>query len=284
MVFHRQPHTYVGKVHLKVTNLEQSLTFYQQVMGFQVLEKSAEKASLTADGATVLLTIEQPPGVSPKQPRTTGLYHFALLLPARSDLADMLYHLLQTAYPLQGASDHLVSEAIYLADPDGNGIEIYRDRPADSWNWKNGEVMMATEALDAENLLAERGERIWEGLPAATQMGHIHLHVAELEKTKAFYVDGLGFDIVNSQYGSQVLFISTGFYHHHIGLNIWNGKGAPAPSENNAGLDYFSLMLSSDQKRKEVVANLEAIGAAVWQEEGNLMTKDPSGNRLKLEV
>ncbi len=127
MNFHRKPHTFIGQVDLKVSNLERSLAFYQYVIGFRVLEQSDGKAILTADGKTLLLSIEQPGQVSPKQPRTTGLYHFALLLPKRSDLARVLQHFIQHQIPLQGASDHLVSEALYLADPDGNGIEIYAD-------------------------------------------------------------------------------------------------------------------------------------------------------------
>lgn len=177
------------------------------------------------------------------------MYHFALLLPSRNDLARILRHFIQIRYPLQGASDHLVSEAIYLADPDGNGIEIYSDRPSAAWNWENGEVEMATVPLDAENLLAEGDGEAWTGLPSNTLMGHIHLHVSELQKTEEFYIQGLGFNIVN-RYGRQALFISTGGYHHHIGLNTWNGVGAPAPLENSVGLKRFSLVLPNKETRK----------------------------------
>ncbi|HZG73830.1 MAG TPA: VOC family protein [Chondromyces sp.] len=156
--FHSAPLTYVSHVHLKVEDLERSLQFYQQIIGFQLLERAEGKALLTVDGRTPLLTIEQPQNVQPKQPKTTGLYHFALLLPQRSDLARVLKHFIQIGYPLQGASDHHVSEAVYLADPDGNGIEIYRDRPSSEWKWNGSEVAMVTEPLDAMNLLAEAGE------------------------------------------------------------------------------------------------------------------------------
>lgn len=281
--FHREPHTFVGQVDLKVGNLERSLTFYQKIIGFQILEQSARKVMLTADGRTPLLSIEQPENVIPKQPRTTGLYHFALLLPNRADLGKILKHFIQVGYPLQGASDHLVSEALYLADPDGNGIEIYVDRPSSTWNWKNGEVVMATEPLDAESLLAEGQGKPWNALPAGTLMGHIHLHVSELQKTEEFYNKGLGFDVVN-RYGNQALFISSGRYHHHIGLNTWNGVGAPTPLENSVGLKWFSLVLPNQEARKKVVEQLQKIGAWVKEEHGVFLTKDPSGNHIQLRV
>jgi catechol 2,3-dioxygenase len=283
MEFHRPPHTFVGQVDLKVANLERSLAFYQNVIGFQILEQSTKKAILTADGRTPLLTIEQPENVIPKQPNRTGLYHFAILLPTRSDLAKVLLHFIRIGYPLQGGSDHLVSEALYLADPDGNGIEIYADRPSSSWNWNNGEVVMSTEPLDVENLLAEGRDGAWKGLPADTVIGHIHLHVSELQKTEHFYHEGLGFDVVN-RYGRQALFISTGGYHHHIGLNTWNGVGIPAPSENSVGLKQFSLVLPSEEARNQIIDQLRKIDASVTEENGVYMTKDPSGNLIQLLV
>ncbi|HAQ07981.1 MAG TPA: glyoxalase [Bacillus bacterium] len=283
MSFHQPPVTFINQVNIKVQSLERSLVFYQEVIGFKVYEKTDKSAKLTANGKTVLLNIEQLSDVTPKKGRTTGLYHFALLLPDRADLAKILNHFLQTGYPLQGASDHLVSEALYLADPDGNGIEIYTDRPASKWEWNEQHVVMATQALDAENLLAEGMEQTWNGLPAGTMMGHIHLHVAELVKTEEFYTKGLGFDVV-SRYGPQALFISSGKYHHHIGLNTWNGVGAPAPSANSVGLESFSLVLPDEMSLKETVASLKEIGASVTEENGVSITTDPSGNRIKLET
>lgn len=283
MNFHQPPITFVGQVNLKVQSLERSLAFYQEIIGFKVYEQTDKSAKLTADGKTVLLSIEQPTDVIPKRGRTTGLYHFAILLPDRTDLAKILKHFLQTGHPLQGASDHLVSEALYLADPDGNGIEIYTDRPSSKWEWNKSEVVMATEALDAENLLAEGREGTWNGLPEGTVMGHIHLHVAELEKTEEFYTKGLGFDVV-SRYGPQALFISTGKYHHHIGLNTWNGTGAPKPPANSVGLDSFSLVLPDEASLKETIARMYEIGASVAEENGLFITTDPSGNRIKLET
>ena len=283
MNFHREPNVFVSHVHLKVADLQRSLLFYQQIIGFQVIEQTEKKAILSADGKTPLVTIEQPENIRPKQPRTTGLYHFALLLPSRSDLAKVIEHFIKIGYPLQGASDHLVSEALYLADPDGNGIEIYADRPASTWKWNSDEVVMSTDRLDIESILAEGDGKPWNGLPAATLMGHVHLHVSELHKAEEFYCKGLGFDIV-TRYGGQALFISTGRYHHHIGLNTWNGVGAPAPSEDSVGLKNYTLVYPNEEAREHTVANLNKLGAAVFQENGQLMTEDPSGNRIILSI
>ncbi len=282
MNFHRFPNTFINQVYLKVQNLEASLTFYQEIIGFKILEHSEKRAFLTADEATPLLVIEQPDEVEPKQPRTTGLYHFALLLPDRSDLAKILRHFIEVRYPLQGASDHLVSEALYLADPDGNGIEIYTDRPEGTWEWQGDDVIMDTGHIDAENLLSLSSNEKWVGLPAKTMMGHIHLHVADLEQAKEFYTTGLGFTVVNKIYGASALFLSTGGYHHHIGLNIWNGKGAPRPSENSVGLKWFTIVYPSEQVKNEVVKQLHSLGSSVLVQGNRTFTIDPSGNKIEL--
>ncbi|MEH7085997.1 VOC family protein, partial [Neobacillus drentensis] len=236
--FHQAPNIYVGEVNIKVKNLDYSLTFYQSIMGFKVLEKSERKAVLTTDGKKALLTIEQPKDVVAKSGRTSGLYHFAILLPSRADLSVFLRHMVQTGYPL-GAADHYVSEALYLNDPDGNGIEVYRDRPSSEWKWKNGLVEMATEELDGNGIIAESdGE--WKCLPVGTLMGHIHLHVSNLPKAEEFYTKGLGFEVVS--YYPQAAFLSTGRYHHHIAINTWQGAGAANPPKNSVGLNWYSLV------------------------------------------
>ncbi len=282
MNFHREPNTFVGQVNIKVQDLERSLVFYKEVIGFKVLGQTENKANLTADGKTILLSIEQPKDVVPKQGRTTGLYHFALLLPKRSDLASIVKHFVEKGIQI-GSSDHLVSEALYLSDPDGNGIEIYVDRPDTEWHWNSGEVEMTVDTLNFKDLLTELREEPWTGLPAGTVMGHIHLHVSELKKTEEFYRKGLGFEVVN-RYGSQALFISTGKYHHHIGLNTWNGIGAPTPPENSVGLESFALILPNEAARGDVVANLKKLGAPVLEKDGSFFTSDPSGNHIQLRI
>lgn len=281
--FHHKPISFVDHLDINIMDLQRSLEFYVDLLGFRLLEKSDRRAVLTADGRTPLVTLHQPESVVAKHPRTTGLYHFAILLPSRVDLANALLLLHRNSYPIQGASDHLVSEALYLADPDGNGIEFYVDRPAASWRWNGDEVKMATIPLDIEELLFQEGVGEWQGLPADTLMGHIHLHVSELKRTEEFYTKGLGLDVV-CRYGSQALFVSSGRYHHHIGLNTWNGLGAPAPAKNSVGLRKFSLVLPDEETRQQVIAQLEAFGARVRKEEGIYLTQDPSGNRVELKI
>jgi catechol 2,3-dioxygenase len=278
--FHQEPNIFVGEVNIKVKNLDYALTFYQNIIGFQVLEKTARKAILTTDGKTPLVTLEQPVDVIPKAERMTGLYHFAILLPTRADLAIFLRHLVQTGYPL-GAADHYVSEALYITDPDGNGIEVYRDRPSTEWTWKNGLVDMATEQLDAEGILAESGAE-WNGLPAGTVMGHLHLHVADLKKAVEFYTEGLGFKIVS--YYPQAAFVSTGGYHHHIAINTWQGVGAQTPPKNSVGLNWYTLVFPDEEVRSTVIKQLRRLGARVTVEADFYGTSDPSGNQIRLVI
>ena len=281
--FHTKPTTFVGHVNIKVENLARSLQYYQEIIGFDILEQTANTAKLTTDGKTSILSLTQPKDVIPKQGRTTGLYHFALLLPEKKDLANIVVHFSEKGIRF-GSSDHLVSEALYLHDPDGNEIEIYIDRNPSEWSWTDEEVAMAVDPLDFERLLKNRvpGET-WEGLPEDTLMGHIHLHVSELEKTEEFYVKGLGFDVVN-RYGRQALFLSKDNYHHHIGVNTWNGVGAPKPAENSVGMESYTLVLPNEEAIKETVANLKKIGVSVTEEAGRRMTYDPSGNRIELTI
>ncbi|MCK2001208.1 VOC family protein [[Brevibacterium] frigoritolerans] len=278
--FHQKPITFVGEVSINVLDLNKAILFYQEIIGLQVLKKTERQAVLTTDGKTPLLTLEQPADVIPKEGRTTGLYHFALLLPTRPDLSIFLRHLLQTKYPF-GAADHEVSEALYITDPDGNGIEVYSDRPSADWRWADGEVAMGTDPLDGNDLL-EESDGEWSKLPAGTLMGHIHLHVADLRKTEEFYMQGLGFSVVN-RYGGA-LFTSTGGYHHHIGLNTWNGVGAPAPKENSVGLNWYTLVYADEEARSKVTEKLEGIGAVVTEKEGFFAVTDPSGNEIHLVV
>jgi len=278
--FHQAPNIYVGEVNINVKNLDYSLTFYQNIIGFQVLEKSEHKAVLTTDGKTPLLTLEQPKDVVVKAGRTSGLYHFAILLPSRADLSVFLRHLVQTGYPL-GAADHYVSEALYLNDPDGNGIEVYRDRPSSEWKWNNGLVEMATEELDGNGIIAE-SDAEWDGLPAGTLMGHIHLHVANLKKAEEFYTKGLGFEVVS--YYPQAAFLSTGKYHHHIAINTWQGEGALAPPKNSVGLNWYSLVFPDETVREHAVNQLKQLGAPVKEEDLYYVTSDPSGNHIRLVI
>jgi len=280
MHFHEKPNTYVTNVEIKVSDLQRSLTYYQEVIGFKVLHQESHKATLTADGKTALLTIVQPETVEEKTRFTTGLYHFALLLPSRRDLANVISHFHKNGVYF-GASDHDVSEALYLSDPDKNGIEIYADRPEDKWTWHSNQVHMVTEPLNIQSILAE-GNDTWSGLPTGTVMGHIHLSVSNLTEAEEFYTKGLGFDIV-TRYGTQALFISTGRYHHHIGLNTWYSENAPKLGEHQVGLKTFSLRLDNEQQVATMKENLRAIDAPVTDIAGGFQTEDPAGNKILLK-
>ncbi|MCA1034924.1 VOC family protein [Bacillus infantis] len=283
MNFHEAPLTYASQITLKVSDLERSILFYKEIIGLKVLREDTGSAELTADGKTVLIVLVQPPAIEQKSARSAGLYHFALLLPDRPSLASALAHLIQAGWPLQGASDHLVSEAIYLADPDGNGIEIYADRPTESWTWEGGMVRMDTAALHAGDLLAMEEKMPWKGIPGDTIMGHIHLHVSDLKAAEEFYVKGLGFNIA-AEYGGQALFLSTGNYHHHIGINTWNGIGAPPARENAPGMKDFKLLYPDTKSIRAAAERIRKLGQNAEIQGELVLTADPSGNRIILSL
>lgn len=286
MSFHNPALPHVTGVQLYVKNLEQSCAFYREKIGFQTLPMSEHKAGLSTDGTTILVTLEELTEATPRNPRETGLYHIAYLLPNRLELARALRHYIHVQAPLDGAADHLVSEALYLTDPDGNGIEVYADRPSETWVWEGRQVAMSTNPLKVDELLeiAESSDLLpWSGLPEQTLLGHLHLQVAELEDVKQFYVDGLGFDIV-SFFGHQALFISSGHYHHHIGLNTWNSRGAKASSETRLGLGSFTIHYQNEAVLKTALIRLTALGFSVIEKPDGIDVQDPSGNRIKLTV
>ena len=269
----------MGPVELTVSDLDRSLDYYGKAIGLQVREQGAGRASLGGDSE--LLVLHEQPGARPA-PRNTGLFHFALLVPGRRDLAAWLAHAVREEVPLTGASDHFVSEALYLRDPDEHGIEIYADRPREVWE---GQVArMTTEPLDAENLLDELDDTEtgpFDRLPGGTAMGHVHLQVADIPETLRFYRDVLGFDLMAS-YGSQAAFLSAGGYHHHVGANTWNSAGAPPPPEGSAALRQTTIVLPDSETRDEVVRRVTADGQQPEDTPEGPVVRDPSGNRLLL--
>ena len=277
--FHQPPAIYVNEVNIKVSNLARSIQFYEEIIGLKVLSQTETTANLTADGKTTLVSLTQIENALPKS-RTAGLYHFAILLPSRKNLAVFLRHLIQSGYPF-GAGDHLVSEALYLNDPDGNGIEVYSDRPASKWAWKDDLVIMSTEQIDAKGILAE-SQSPWNGLPAGTIMGHIHLHVSNLQEAEDFYTKGLGFDVVS--YYPQAVFMASEKYHHHIAINTWAGIGAPPTPENGVGLNWYEVVYPNENARKETDERLQSLGYEVEEESDYFVTSDPSGNNIRLTV
>jgi catechol 2,3-dioxygenase len=271
--------TRLGAVHLTVSDLARSLAYYEAAVGLQVLDRDGGHAALGADG-TFLLELVEERGAEPAA-GFTGLFHFALLVPGRPDLAGWLAHAARDRVPLTGLADHFVSEALYLSDPDGHGIEIYWDRPREHWE---GQVAarMTTLALDVDSLLGELDDprsAPFDGLPAGTVIGHVHLKVAEIPATVAFYRDVLGFDLM-AELGPQAAFLGAGGYHHHIGANTWESRGAPAPPPGTAALRHATILLPDDAERERVLERLERHGHAP---EGPLV-RDPSGNALLLAV
>ncbi|MDI3341512.1 MAG: VOC family protein [Sphaerobacter sp.] len=280
------PATEVGLLALTVADLERSLAFYTEAIGLAVLAREAANATLGVAGRPLLLLREQPGAAPwPRGGRShTGLYHFAILVPTRPDLGRWLRHWLELGLPLPGQGDHLVSEALYLEDPDGHGIEIYRDRPRQAWRWVDGQVQMATLPVDIDGLLheAERAGEPWTGLPAGTRLGHIHLQVSDIRRAAAFYHDVLGFDIVARL--PSALFVSAGGYHHHIGMNVWHSRGAGPPPADSVRLLFFTIDLPSAAALRAVRARIEAAGLR-YRGDGDLVViRDPSDIALLLHV
>jgi catechol 2,3-dioxygenase len=273
------PQTTIGEVHLTISDLDRSIRFYQSHLGLQLHARDDRTARIGAGGAD-LLVLSQCES-APRVRGTTGLYHFAILVPSRAELARALRRLIETTTVLQGAADHGVSEALYLADPDGNGIEIYRDRMRAEWPIVNGELRMVADPVDFDDLLAEPSAGDGSGMPRGTVMGHVHLHVSSIEAARAFYADVLGFEVMQ-RYGPSALFVSAGGYHHHIGLNTWAGVGAPPPPSGAIGLKHFVVRLPNAAAREEVVARVKAAGVAVEAFADGALVHDPSNNTILL--
>ncbi len=254
---------HVGEVTIGITGLDRSIAFYTDVLGCVVHARGERTAALGPAGGRTIVRLEALDQPTPRPRRGSGLYHFAILVPSRAALGRSLRRLASTRWPITGAADHLVSEAVYLDDPDGLGIEIYRDRPRDSWTFvAPGEYAMATDPLDLDAIMAEPGaDAAWSGLDAGTVMGHVHLHVPDLATAEALYGDAIGFTPVVRRYPGA-LFVSAGGYHHHVGLNVWAGRGAPPPPPSAPGLRRFTIEARTLEEREWFDA---ATGVAVAQ-------------------
>jgi catechol 2,3-dioxygenase len=274
------PSAHVGGVHLTISDLSRSIRFYESRLGFDLRRRDDRTAWLGAGGPDLLVLSQCE--TAPRVRGTTGLYHFAILVPTRADLARALRRLVATDTVLQGAADHGVSEALYLADPDGNGIEVYRDRPRAEWPYVGGALRMGADPVDFDDLLAEPvNAPETAGLARGTVMGHVHLHVSRLADAERFYVGVLGFDLMQ-RYGPSALFVSAGGYHHHIGLNTWAGVGAPPPPPGAIGLRHFAVQLPNTAAIEEVAARLRANGIPMEPVEGGLLVRDPANNAILL--
>ncbi|ADW68243.1 VOC family protein [Granulicella tundricola] len=280
------PSTHVGKVRLAVSNLERSVAFYRDVIGLTLLpslESASKIARLGVPGSpAALLELEHIPGVQPIGRRTRlGLYHTAFLLPTRAALGSFVQHLIASNTPY-GAGDHLYSEAIYLADPDGLSVEVYADRAHSAWIYEGSELVSATNSVDFRSLLAAT-DAPWKGAPSGTTIGHVHLYIADLDQASSFYHAALGMDIMTWRYPGA-LFVSAGGYHHHVGLNVW-AAGSPVASAYDARLLFWELILPSEQELELAAKRLTEAGfPSETSEEETPSHIDSCGIRLRLKA
>ena len=274
--------TRLGPVHLQIGDLARSLRYYEQVLGLQVLEHTGEAAALGAEGEThPLVWLHERKGVRRVPPAgLLGLYHFAILLPDRAALGRFLAHL-GSIHAYAASADHAVSEALYLTDPDGLGIEVYADRPRSVWRYHGQQLYMTTEPLDVRSLLAAGGEGKWSGIPAGTAMGHVHLHVGDINRAAGFYHEAVGFDQVVWSYPGA-LFLSAGGYHHHLGNNTWS-SGPPAGPED-ARLMSWTIVLPSAGDIDAVAASIASAGHRVSRDGGDATASDPWGTTVRFTV
>jgi catechol 2,3-dioxygenase len=282
--------TTIGTVRLNVSDLDRSRAFYEHLLGMRAVERDDGSVALgTAADAPPLLVITGNGGEPRLDQGRTGLYHFAVLVPSRRDLAVSLVRLAQGRWPLSGASDHLVSEALYLDDPDGIGIEIYRDRDRSEWRHDQaGQLEMSTLPLDIDGVVGELSEApvepeadLW--LPVGTRMGHVHLQVSELANVERFYSQVLGFDVMVRGYPGA-LFVSAGGYHHHIGLNTWHSRGSSAPEPAAVGLESYEIRLPDQAALTAVLGRVDAVGLPISLIDGgpSALVSDPSSNAVVL--
>jgi catechol 2,3-dioxygenase len=271
--------TRLGSVDLQVSSLERAVGYYRDLLGMRVLSQTLDTAALGAHGDTrPLVRLHAGSGVRPALPgRALGLYHFALLLPDRAALGAFVTHLAERG-TAAGMADHLVSEAVYLQDPDGLGIEVYADRPRAQWRQQGRELAMTTLPLDVRSVVAAAGAP-WHGMPAGSVLGHVHLHVGDLAEAEAFYHGALGLDKVVWSYPGA-LFLSAGGYHHHLAVNTW--VSGPPPADDQARLLSWDIVVPSSRDAGAVRRSLEAAGHPMRETPGGWTTADPWGTPLRI--
>ena len=269
--------THIGAVHLNVNFLENSVKFYHEILGMRLFEQSNDYAVLGTKQQPLVYLYQ----TNEKRINTAGLFHFALLVPTRASLGNIFYHLIQTEYPLAGASDHDVSEALYLQDPEGNGIEIYHDYPSNTWRYNdNGNIVMGTKEMDFKGVIDANEGRPFEGLPDNTIIGHMHLSVTNLEQSIAFYNELFGMDVMTT-YGNQAAFMATAGYHHHLGLNTWQHQTERARL-NYPGLRKFELNIPNAEDLAYFMKVFKNKGMVEVQDGTSSMIQDPDGIGIRI--
>lgn len=271
---------HIGAVGLTVRDLDRAIRFYCDAIGLSVLEQDASHAVLGAGGVAFFELLGRPNAL-PDDSREAGLYHLAFLMPTRGDLGRWLVHAARSRVPLSGASDHSVSEAIYLDDPEGNGVEVYWDRPKDQWIPDGDLIFQTTDPLNLNDLAATAGPEAYAGAPGGMRVGHIHLRVGEVAAAEGFYRDIVGLKVTRRGRHAAT-FMSSGGYHHHVGANVWHSPGAGRRDPDRAGLAWFALEAADNESYDTTVARLKQAGAEVRDIPGGIETADPWGTRVRL--
>jgi catechol 2,3-dioxygenase len=271
---------HIGAIGLIARDLDLLTGFYRDLLGLTELARDNRRSRLGVGGVT-LIEIEHRPDARPDDPRTAGLYHTAFLMPTRADHARWILHVARNRVPISGASDHGVSEAFYLDDPEGNGIEVYNDRPPERWNWENGLVTMPTRQLDIEAILREVDPATadYPAAPLGLRIGHIHLRVGEVGKAEEYYRGAVGLELTRRRGGAT--FMSSGGYHHHVGANVWHSDGAGPRDDDRAGLGWFSVEAADRNTFAAMQSRLEVAQAPVTTIDGGFETADPWGTRIR---
>ena len=269
--------THIGAVHLNVNFMDNSVKFYHEILGMDIIEHTPTFSSLGVNDS-VLIYLYQ---TNHARVQTAGLFHFALLVPSRAALGNIFYHLIKTEYPLAGASNHDVSEAIYLQDPEGNGIEIYRDVPSNEWQFEpNGNIVMGTSEMDYAAVIEANHNRPFDGMPKDTIIGQMHLSVIDLNQSIAFYNELFGLDVM-TRYGSQAAFMATAGYHHHLGLNTWQHQTERARLDY-PGLRKFDLNIPNEEDLQHFLETLSEKGSTQSKDENLNIVYDPSGIGIRI--
>jgi catechol 2,3-dioxygenase len=271
---------HVGAIGLKVRDLDRLTAYYRDVLGLSVLDRRRDGATLGAGGVP-FVHLEHAPDAKPDDTREAGLYHTAFLMPTRAELARWILHVARNRVPLTGASDHGVSEAIYLDDPEGNGMEVYHDRPAETWRWNGNDVKMVTDPLDIEDIVREvEPGAAFHSAPDGLRIGHVHLRVGDVARAETFYRDALGLDVTRRRHGAT--FMSSGRYHHHIAGNVWHSAGAGPRDASRAGLSWVALEAGDAAAFDAAKTRLTQAGINLGDIQGGIEAADPWGTRVRI--
>ncbi len=274
--------TRLGRVCLQIADLTHSLAFYERTLGLRVIERTTTRATLAVGGNDrVLVELQEQPGAQPAHPRLLGLYHIAILLPDRASLGRFARHLADQGI-VASAGFHRVSEALYLTDPDGLGIEVYADRPRDTWQRVGRELLISSDPIDLDGLVAAAGDVRWSGMPAGTVIGHVHLRVGDISQAVAFFSESLGFDRMTWRYPGA-MFMGAGGYHHHLATNVWAATGARTPSAHDARLVEWTIEVPQVQDVADVTRSVAAAGYPVETiADGEILVRDPWGTAVRV--